>query len=132
METVADVAKGIIPRFTGPGTVISRRSEVMADSGITAETVVPQSFTANAIVSLQEPSSLKQSIRPLAPVGASFLVNRFKLYNAPTTFKIIPPLPTGLANVTFSPSDRLSLSLYTQVHTRTHTYIYKLFTYHTK
>lgn len=43
---------------------------------------------------LQEPTGLKQSIQPLVSV------NRYKLDNRPTAFRIIPPLPVGLANVT--------------------------------
>lgn len=42
---------------------------------------------------LQEPTGLKQSIQPLVSV------NRYKLDNRPTAFRIIPPLPVGLANV---------------------------------
>uniref|UniRef100_A0A5B6ZEI2 Putative zinc finger CCCH domain-containing protein 41 n=1 Tax=Davidia involucrata TaxID=16924 RepID=A0A5B6ZEI2_DAVIN len=98
--TVADVAKTATPRSTDPGTVVaSPRAEVMADKSKSAENVVHHSSKTNSIVALQEHSSLKHSIRPLAPIGAPFIMNRFKLDNRPTAFKIIPPLPAGLANV---------------------------------
>uniref|UniRef100_A0A5B6ZDS3 Putative zinc finger CCCH domain-containing protein 41 n=1 Tax=Davidia involucrata TaxID=16924 RepID=A0A5B6ZDS3_DAVIN len=98
--TLADVAKAATPRSTDPDTVVaSPQAEVMADKNKSAENVVHHSSQTNSIVALQESSSLKQSIRPLAPAGAPFIMNRFKLDNRPTAFKIIPPLPTGLANV---------------------------------
>ncbi|KAF3655289.1 putative trithorax group protein osa-like [Capsicum annuum] len=50
-------------------------------------------------VATQEPSSLRLSIRPLAPHGAPFVFNRYKLDNRPTAFKVLPPMPSGLANV---------------------------------
>lgn len=52
-----------------------------------------QSPKANTPMRLQEPTGLRQSIQPLVPV------NRYKLDNRPTAFRIIPPLPVGLANV---------------------------------
>ncbi|KAL2552443.1 Zinc finger CCCH domain-containing protein 41 [Forsythia ovata] len=48
-----------------------------------------------------EPPSSRPLIRPLAPLGARapFMINRFKLDNRPTSFRVVSPLPDGLANV---------------------------------
>ncbi|THF97045.1 hypothetical protein TEA_020469 [Camellia sinensis var. sinensis] len=98
--TVADVAKATTPRFADSGTVVaSSLAEVMAEKNKFVEDIVHQSSKPSTVATLQEPSSVKHSIRPLAPAGAPFVMNKFKLDNRPTTFKIIPPLPTGLANV---------------------------------
>lgn len=48
---------------------------------------------------IQASMSPKPSFRPLAPLGAPFTMKRFKLDNRPTSFKIMPPLPSGFANV---------------------------------
>ncbi|KAF7135445.1 hypothetical protein RHSIM_Rhsim08G0051400 [Rhododendron simsii] len=97
--TVADVGKVATPRSAESGTVASPLAEVMSERNKSAENVDQQSSKQSTFVAPQEPSSLKHSIRPLAPAGASFVMNRFKLDNRPTAFKIIPPLPIGLANV---------------------------------
>ncbi|CAK9176152.1 unnamed protein product [Ilex paraguariensis] len=97
---VADVAKSTTPRSTDPVTVVlSPQVEVTSDNSKSAESIVPHGSKSSSIVALQEPASLKHSIRPLTPVGASFIINRFKLDNRPTAFEIVPPLPTGLAKV---------------------------------
>lgn len=94
----ADVAKA-----ENSSTTTSPVSTVVvlpADNSKAAENFVANGSHTNAIV--EEDATLKQSIRPLVPlVGAPFVMNRFKLDNRPTSFKIIP-LPTGLANVIFS------------------------------
>ena len=77
-------------------------AEVMAEKDKSMENVVHQSPKQNTYLTPLEPSSLKHSIRPLAPAGGPFVMNRFKLDNRPTAFKIISPLPTGLANVSLS------------------------------
>ncbi|CAN4082411.1 unnamed protein product [Withania somnifera] len=59
----------------------------------------PSCSKSSSIVTVQEDSDLKLSTHPLAPVGAPFILNRYKLDNRPTAFKILPPLPSGLANV---------------------------------
>ncbi|KAL7190341.1 hypothetical protein ACSBR2_022591 [Camellia fascicularis] len=98
--TVADVAKATTPWSADSGTVVaSSLAEVMAEKIKFVEDIVHQSSKPSTVATLQEPSSVKHSIRPLAPAGAPFVMNKFKLDNRPTAFKIIPPLPTGLANV---------------------------------
>ncbi|KAM7520844.1 hypothetical protein LguiB_019806 [Lonicera macranthoides] len=98
--TIDDISKALTPSFSGPCTgVASPKAEVVADSGKIVENVVSESSKTKKTVMLKESSSFKQSIRPLAPVGAPFVMNKFKLDNRPTTFTIIPPLPAGLADV---------------------------------
>ncbi|CAL5325281.1 unnamed protein product [Camellia sinensis] len=97
---VADIAKAATPRSSDSGTIVaSPQTEVVVEKNKSVENVVQQSSKSNTVTALQEPATLMHSIRPLAPAGAPFIMNRFKLDNRPTTFKIIPPLPTGLANV---------------------------------
>ncbi|KAL6994388.1 hypothetical protein U1Q18_012493 [Sarracenia purpurea var. burkii] len=94
-----DIAKAATPRSSDPGTVVvSRVAQVMDEKNKSPENVMQESSKQSVILT-QEPSRLKHSIRPLAPAGPPFVMNRFKLDNRPTAFKIIPPLPTGLAHV---------------------------------
>ncbi|MCD7462939.1 hypothetical protein HAX54_049651 [Datura stramonium] len=79
--------------------VSSPHAETTPFSSRSTENAEPSCSKSSSIVSVQEDSNLKQSIRPLAPVGAPFILNRYKLDNRPTAFKILPPLPSGLANV---------------------------------
>ncbi|KAL2528914.1 Zinc finger CCCH domain-containing protein 41 [Forsythia ovata] len=91
--TVPDLAKAETSRS-------SPRTNMLADNSGTAEHSLPCTPTSNPhTVAVLEPSSLRPSICPLAPQGAPFLVNRFKLDTRPTAFKIVSPLPTGLENV---------------------------------
>jgi RNA-binding protein 26 len=109
VEIVADIGKVATPRSSfDPGSaVVSPHTEMVGDKNKSVDNVVSHSPKTNTTTSLQDPMSLKQPNRPLAPVGAPFLMNRYKLDNRPTGFRIIPPLPAGLASVSFS----LSLSL---------------------
>lgn len=98
--TVVDVAKIETSRFSDSGTVIlSPQAEVTTYSGRPAENAVAYSPKTKSTMTFPESSTLKPSIHPLAPLGAPYITNRFKLDNRPTAFKILPPLPTGLANV---------------------------------
>jgi hypothetical protein len=71
----------------------SPHAETTVDKNKQLVNTVSQSPKASTPMRLQEPSGLKQSIQP------SVHVNRYKLDNRPTAFRIIPPLPVGLANV---------------------------------
>ncbi|KAK6155215.1 hypothetical protein DH2020_009463 [Rehmannia glutinosa] len=75
----------------------SPRENVKTEDTTSADLAVTNTSTSNPIVPVQEP--LKPSFRPLALPGTPFVVNRFKLDNRPTTFRIVSPLPAGLANV---------------------------------
>lgn len=101
MGTAADVAKLASSQLSEFSIgMASLHAETVADKINPLGNHASQSPKASAIISHQESTALKQPIRPFAPV------NRYKLDNRPTAFKITPPLPAGLANV--SP---LSLSL---------------------
>lgn len=78
----------------------SPRDSMTTENTSSAEHAVPHTSSSNPTVPVQEP--LKASLRPLAPVGAPFVANRFKLDNRPTAFRIVSPLPSGLANVSFA------------------------------
>ncbi|KAI9075557.1 hypothetical protein K1719_042463 [Acacia pycnantha] len=83
------------------------QAETIADKNNTLGNLVSQSPKATAIIAQQESTALKPPIRPYAPV------NRYKLDNRPTSFKIIPPLPAGLENAAvlkdhFSPYGEIS------------------------
>lgn len=96
--TLADAAKSATQASVDPRIVTSPSAEMMTGRSRSGEDAT-QSPKSCKLVALQEPSGLKQSIRPLAPAGAPFIMNRFKLDNRPTSFKIVPPLPAALANV---------------------------------
>lgn len=57
--------------------------------------------TSTSAMPIHEP--LKPSFRLQAPIGTPFAANRFKLDNRPTVFKVVPPLPSDLANVSYTP-----------------------------
>lgn len=102
----ADGTKLASPQLSDSGFgTASPRSETIADKNNPRGNPVSQSPKASALIA-QESIGLKQPIRPYAPV------NRYKLDNRPTAFKIIPPLPAGLANVShlsISPFRHLSV-----------------------
>lgn len=110
MEKVADFTKAETSSSTEPDIAVSsqhtevvpddNRSEVVPDDNRSADNAL-LSCSKSSPVATSEPSSLKQSIRPLAPLGAPFIFNRYKLDNRSTSFKINPPIPSGLANVIF-------------------------------
>lgn len=77
----------------------SAKNKIMDEKTTSGDHVVSHTSNSNPTMPLQEP--LKPSFRPVAPLGTPFAVNRFKLDNRPTAFRIVPPLPAGLANVSF-------------------------------
>ncbi|CAN4115573.1 unnamed protein product [Withania somnifera] len=82
----------------GLNDVSSTQAEAVSDSSRSAENAERSCSLSCSAIATQEPSSLRQSIRPLAPHGAPFVFNRYKLDNRPTVFKVLPPMPSGLAN----------------------------------
>lgn len=95
----ADVAKATARSSDSTAAVASPRAEMMADKNKLVDIVLSPSQKVNTAMVLQESTSFKQQIRPLAPAGPPFLMNRYKLDNRPTAFRIIPPLPVGFADV---------------------------------
>ncbi|CAA0828529.1 Zinc finger CCCH domain-containing protein 41 [Striga hermonthica] len=75
----------------------SASDNIKPENSTSSGSVELQKSTSSANVPAQEP--LKPAFRPPALSGKPFTVNRFKLDNRPTTFRIISPLPAGLANV---------------------------------
>ncbi|MCE0480824.1 hypothetical protein HAX54_037970 [Datura stramonium] len=83
----------------GLNDVSSALAEAVSDSSRSTDNAERSCSIPCSAVATQEYSSLRQSIHPLAPPGAPFVFNRYKLDNRPTAFKVLPPMPTGLANV---------------------------------
>ncbi|CAI9111483.1 OLC1v1011711C1 [Oldenlandia corymbosa var. corymbosa] len=98
---LVDVEKIEMSRSSESGTVVAspQKVEVAVDSGKPAENSVAHGLKPSSTIMAPDASTLRPLIRPLAPVGAPFVINRFKLDNRPTAFRILPPLPSGLANV---------------------------------
>ncbi|GMN42560.1 hypothetical protein TIFTF001_011764 [Ficus carica] len=96
-----DVAKASTPSSSDASpVVISPNAGKTPDKNKSGEKPVSHSPKTNTTVVLPESISSKQHpVRPFAPVGSPFMVNRFKLDNRPTAFKILPPLPAGFTNV---------------------------------
>ncbi|KAL1318909.1 hypothetical protein HN51_071189 [Arachis hypogaea] len=90
----SDVAKLASSQLSDADTgMASPHAETTADKSKQLVNTVSQSPKPITTMRLQEPTGLKQPMQPFAPV------NRYKLDNRPTAFRIMPPLPTGLADV---------------------------------
>ncbi|KAL5572769.1 hypothetical protein UlMin_022366 [Ulmus minor] len=100
--TAADVSKAATLSSSDPGpAVITPHADTIMDKNKLGENTALHSPKTNTTLVMQESMSFKQQqpVRPFAPLGAPFLMNRYKLDNRPAAFKIIPPLPAGFANV---------------------------------
>lgn len=98
----ADVGKVANPKSSNPTPMEELHAE-MTDKNKCVENVVSCSPKTSTTMVLQQSTSLKQlSIRPLGSIGTPSPVNRYKLDNRPTAFRILPPLPAGFANVSLS------------------------------
>ncbi|XP_021736745.1 zinc finger CCCH domain-containing protein 41-like [Chenopodium quinoa] len=99
VETATDLvktanAKSANANVSGP----LLKDEVLADKTVNIENIASQRSITNSAGAL-DPSTLKQAVRPMATSAIPFSLNRYKLDNRPTTFRINAPLPFGLANV---------------------------------
>uniref|UniRef100_A0A2P2M2E8 Rrm/rnp domain n=1 Tax=Rhizophora mucronata TaxID=61149 RepID=A0A2P2M2E8_RHIMU len=74
--------------------------EATMEKNKSVENIVACSPKLGSVIGLQESAGSKQPSHPLTPSIAPLLMNRCKLDNQPTAFRIIKPLPTGLANTT--------------------------------
>ncbi|GAA0163410.1 RNA metabolism protein [Lithospermum erythrorhizon] len=63
------------------------------------ESTMSQDIQLSKPAAIQASMSPKPSFRPLAPLGGPFTIKRFKLDNRPTSFMIMPPLPSSFENV---------------------------------
>ena len=95
LGTASDVAKLASPPLSSDADVgiTSPNAEAAADKNKQLVNTVSQSPKTSTAARLQEPTGLKHPIQPLMPV------NRYKLDNRPAAFRIIPPLPASLTNV---------------------------------
>ncbi|KAM2682804.1 hypothetical protein EV1_044505 [Malus domestica] len=111
--TTTEAGKAVTPNSSNPSPADAMHAE-MTDKNKSGESIVSCSPKPSTPVVLQQSPSLKlQTIRPLGPLGSPSPLNRYKLDNRPTGFKILPPLPAGFANVAimkehFSPYGDLS------------------------
>ncbi|WCJ20998.1 Zinc finger CCCH domain-containing protein 41 [Euphorbia peplus] len=92
VSVASDAAKFTTPRSSNPAAnipsqIVDKRKSVESS---------PKTKTP---VGHQESTCSKQPVRPIVTPGVPFVVNRYKLDNRSTAFRIIPPLPLGLANV---------------------------------
>ncbi|KAI3670081.1 hypothetical protein L6452_41699 [Arctium lappa] len=114
LGVLSDSTKAATPSSSDRDTVLpSPQDEVAANSSKSVDSSGLQSARTTLALPLQESSSLKSSLLPMLHVGSPVVTNRFKLDNRPTAFKIVPPLPDGLADVPvlkehFSPYGDLS------------------------
>ncbi|GMI98170.1 hypothetical protein like AT3G27700 [Hibiscus trionum] len=84
----ADPSKASTPKSSGPGTSAATPCTMgMTDKDMSTENVLSQS-----------PKS-KQHCCQSAPVAHPFPVNKYKLDNRPTAFRVISPLPSAFAHV---------------------------------
>ncbi|XP_022774394.1 zinc finger CCCH domain-containing protein 41-like isoform X2 [Durio zibethinus] len=96
----ADPAKASTASSSEPGCSAATPCTVaMTDKNKSTENVVSHSPKSSTAMPLQESMSSKQQFCRSAPVGHPFLMNKYKLDNRPTAFRVIPPLPSGFADV---------------------------------
>ncbi|XP_050224490.1 zinc finger CCCH domain-containing protein 41 [Mercurialis annua] len=95
-----DVAKATTLRSSDslPG-VHSPDAEIRVDKKKIVENPLLCCPKTNALLQHQETTGSRQPHHPVGATGGHFPINRYKLDNRPTTFKIIAPLPSGLTNV---------------------------------
>ncbi|XWS44145.1 hypothetical protein CRYUN_Cryun15aG0019400 [Craigia yunnanensis] len=96
----ADPAKASTPSSSEPSASAATLCTIgMTDKNKSMENIVSHSPKSNTPMALQESMSSKQQSRLSAPVGLPFLMNKYKLDNRPTAFRVTPPLPYGFADV---------------------------------
>lgn len=77
----------------------SGQAEILVDKVPKVESTASPRSKPNSAVAFHDPLSSKHAARPMANSGAPFYVNRYKLDNRPTSFRIHGPLPAALADV---------------------------------
>ncbi|XVE84011.1 hypothetical protein DITRI_Ditri16bG0134600 [Diplodiscus trichospermus] len=96
----ADPAKASTPTSSAASAHTATPCNIgMTDKNKTMENVVSCSPKSNTSIALQEPMGSKLQSHPSAPAGHPFLMNKYKLDNRPTAFRVTPPLPSGFADV---------------------------------
>ncbi|KAK4772808.1 hypothetical protein SAY86_014583 [Trapa natans] len=100
----SDLNKAITPQYSDSASP-TPRSFVAGGAAIPQEEKTDNKIRENDVPHMPYPSlsmspqeSIKQQPRPLAPPAVQFSPIKYKLDNRPTTFRILPPLPSDLAN----------------------------------
>lgn len=83
-----DPAKASTSSSSEPAAFVATQCTVMTDKNKSMENRA-----------LQESVSSKQQSHASAVVGHPIMINKYKLDNRPTAFRVIPPLPAGFADV---------------------------------
>ncbi|KAK8607267.1 hypothetical protein V6N13_053009 [Hibiscus sabdariffa] len=100
VEIVAGPAKASSSSSSEPGAFVATPCTVgMTDKNKSTEDDVSHSPKSSTPMALQEPTSSMQQSCVSAPVGHPIMMNKYKLDNRPTAFRVIPPLPSGFADV---------------------------------
>lgn len=102
LGTLADSIKAATPSGGDLDAIVPLAQDEVAATSI--QSVGPSgkhSSKTKLALALSESSSLKSSPLSLVDLGSPVVNNRFKLDNRPTVFKVVPPLPDGLADVSF-------------------------------
>ncbi|MBA0587105.1 hypothetical protein Gorai_000241, partial [Gossypium raimondii] len=101
--SAADPAKVLIPSSSEPSASAAKTcTKEMTDKNKSMENVVSRSPKSSTTMALQESMGSKQQYckpRQSAPMRHPFLMNKYRLDNRPTAFRVIPPLPSGFADV---------------------------------
>ncbi|KAE8697142.1 putative DNA binding protein [Hibiscus syriacus] len=99
----ADPAKALIPGSSESGASAAKPYSIgMTDKNKLTENGASQSPKPSTSMGLQESTSSKQQSRKphlSAPIRHPFPANKYKLDNRPIAFRVIPPLPSGFADV---------------------------------
>ncbi|XP_074285201.1 zinc finger CCCH domain-containing protein 41 isoform X2 [Silene latifolia] len=98
-ETPSNASKGENTQPLDAGISKPSPKALTADK-IVMENLASNRANVNSAGALLDPLILKQQpIHPIATSGRPSYINRYKLDNRPTTFRIHAPLPVGLTNV---------------------------------
>ncbi|KAE8718215.1 COPII coat assembly protein sec16-like [Hibiscus syriacus] len=99
----ADPAKALIPGSSESGAPAAKPYFIgMTDKNKSTENGASQSSKPSTSMALLESTSSKQQSRKphlSAPIRHPFPMNKYKLDNRPIAFRVIPPLPSGFADV---------------------------------
>ncbi|MQL72606.1 hypothetical protein Taro_004924, partial [Colocasia esculenta] len=94
MEEGAELMKASTHNPANSSIIVQKQPAKAQDKGSSWESSVSPGSKVSSTISQQSPRNLKLTNYVPGP-----FVNRFKLDNRPTTFRIISPLPADLANV---------------------------------
>lgn len=100
VEISTDVAKAVSTESAGAkSSEPVLQAELSTDKIVNMENLASQKSISSSAEAMQDPPTLKQIVRPTATSATPFPMNRYKLDNRPTTFRVNAPLPIALANI---------------------------------